>query len=264
MKKLEHDWDSCNSKTELANFTELAREFHDLTDREAHFCSKYSRARAYGEGERPGHTLASLIRPKWASGNMMAITDASGGLLYSSECILHRFREYYHTLYMTQSTDDQAELQIFLDQVSLAWLNTDHREELYLPIYEQGLCNAITELKNNSALAEFYKTYVDILVPRLAEVYEEAYERGILPPSLRQAIVVTLLKPGKSPEPYQSHRPLSITNVDSKILTKVLANRLLKLMPLLVRPDQAGFIPGRSTADNLRTLFAATNQLNTF
>lgn len=104
--------------------------------------------------------------------------------------------------------------------------------------------------------AEFFKTYIDLLAPILKEIYEESLEAGTLPPSMREALITSLLKPGKSPEHCDSYRPLSLINCDTKILAKVIANRLALLMEQLVLPDQAGFVPGRETTHNLCTLFS--------
>lgn len=77
----------------------------------------------------------------------------------------------------------------------------------------------------------------------------------MIPPSMREALIVSLLKPGKPPSECSSYRPLSLLNVDTKIFAKSLANRLAPLVPILVGPEQTGFVPGRTLSYNLRTVF---------
>ncbi|KAJ1122782.1 hypothetical protein NDU88_001266, partial [Pleurodeles waltl] len=84
-------------------------------------------------------------------------------------------------------------------------------------------------------------------------------DQGLLPETTREAIIVPLLKPGKDPTGMGAYRPLSMLNLDYKILSKALATRLLPLMPSFIHPDQAGFIPGRNTAGNIRRLFSVMN-----
>ncbi|KAJ1193066.1 hypothetical protein NDU88_002372 [Pleurodeles waltl] len=83
------------------------------------------------------------------------------------------------------------------------------------------------------------ETARETLTPYL-EMLTEAYELGRLPESQREAKIVVLHKKGCDPLDVRSYRLLSLLNSDCKLLGKVLANRLLPLMPILVHPDQSG------------------------
>lgn len=72
---------------------------------------------------------------------------------------------------------------------------------------------------------------------------------------MREALIILLLKPRKDPLKCDSYCPISLINVDVKILAKVLATRLNTVVATLVNSDQGGFIPGRSTRMNIRSLF---------
>lgn len=110
--------------------------------------------------------------------------------------------------------------------------------------------------------AQFYKEYSDELAPRLLAVYQESLETGLLPDTMREALIITLLKPDKDPLSCDSYRPLSLINTDVKILAKLLATRLQPLLPMVILPDQSGFVPGRSTAHNLRTILSLMHYLD--
>ena len=45
-------------------------------------------------------------------------------------------------------------------------------------------------------------------------------------------------------------------NIDNNILARLIADCLQTVLPLIVRPDQAGFIPGSSPSNNLHSFFA--------
>lgn len=72
---------------------------------------------------------------------------------------------------------------------------------------------------------------------------------------MTQANIVLLLKPEKDPLDLSSYRPISLLQMDIKILAKVLALRLNAEIKSLIHPDQSSFIPEHSTAINLRSLF---------
>ena len=46
-------------------------------------------------------------------------------------------------------------------------------------------------------------------------------------------------------------RPIALCNVIYKIISKVIANRLKPLLPLIISPKQAGFVEGRQILDGI-------------
>lgn len=102
---------------------------------------------------------------------------------------------------------------------------------------------------------EFYKHYPDILLTRLHEMLTNAAEMQSLPESMGEAVIVVILKDGRDPSLCSSYRPISLINVDAKVLAKILANRLNTVITPLVHPDQMGFMPGRGTDINIRGLY---------
>lgn len=82
----------------------------------------------------------------------------------------------------------------------------------------------------------------------------QKHKKKTLPHSLYEANVCVLLKKGKDPMDPINYRPISLLNLDHKILTKVLATRLNKHLASIIHPDQAEFIPGRLFFFNVRRL----------
>lgn len=92
---------------------------------------------------------------------------------------------------------------------------------------------------------EIYTLFPDKLLPPLQEMFEEAYQAGILPPSLQTALITLVPKPGKPPTEKGSYRPLSLMCCDTKIFCKAFARRLEKYVPTLIPNDQNGFVLGQ-------------------
>ena len=72
-------------------------------------------------------------------------------------------------------------------------------------------------------------------------------------PSQRQA-VITLLDKGKYRNLLKNWRPISLLNIDYKITSKVIAQRLTKHLDKIIHPNQTGFVKGRNISENTRTL----------
>lgn len=95
---------------------------------------------------------------------------------------------------------------------------------------------------------EIYCRYLDTLALVLAQVYSTAFREGRLRPSMYSATVVLILKPAKDPADCASYWPISLLNIEYKILAKILAKRLNAVILSIIHPDQTGFMPGKSTS----------------
>ncbi|KAL5549649.1 hypothetical protein UlMin_004880 [Ulmus minor] len=62
--------------------------------------------------------------------------------------------------------------------------------------------------------------------------------------------IITLLPKIKNPTRITEFRPISLCNVLYKIISKMLANRLRKIMDTVISQEQSAFIPGRLISDN--------------
>ena len=117
-------------------------------------------------------------------------------------------------------------------------------------ITEVELYKALKAFKANKSpgidgiTAEFYLKFWSRLKSKLVQVFEEAFVKEILLESMRAGVIVLLEKHGKDRMSVANWRPITLLGVDYKILTKLLAERLKRVLPDLVHPDQNGFIPG--------------------
>ena len=80
---------------------------------------------------------------------------------------------------------------------------------------------------------------------RPLELYINIYLQKQLPDSQKQAVIRLLYKKG-DPNHLKNWRPISLLNIDYKILSKILANRLRNEMLKIIGADQYCGIPNRS------------------
>ena len=55
----------------------------------------------------------------------------------------------------------------------------------------------------------------------------------------------------KDKKEISNYRPITLLNTDYKLLTKVLAIKLMNHIPAMIHPNQAGFIPNCSIFDHI-------------
>lgn len=70
----------------------------------------------------------------------------------------------------------------------------------------------------------------------------------------RRGVITLIPKKNKDRRYMSSWPPITLLNVDYKILSKCLSKRLLGVLSLLVHEDQTGFMPGRYIGTNLRNV----------
>lgn len=80
-------------------------------------------------------------------------------------------------------------------------------------------------------------------------------EIGKLHFTARQGVITLLPKKDKDLSYLENWRPLTLLNVDYKIISRAIAMRLKLKIKDLVSEDQTGFIEGRDISHNLRTVF---------
>jgi len=88
----------------------------------------------------------------------------------------------------------------------------------------------------------------------LVECFNESFAKGEMSPSQRQAVITLLEKKDKKRCDLKNWWPISLVNVDAKIASKVIAERMKRLLPDLINNNQSGYIPGRSIGENIRSI----------
>ena len=71
---------------------------------------------------------------------------------------------------------------------------------------------------------EFYKAFKEELTPILHRMFENIQIDGRLPNSFHEASIILIPKPDNDQTQKENFRPISLMNIHTKILNKILAN----------------------------------------
>jgi len=180
------------------------------------------------------------------------------------ELVASVFRRHWGTIFgdvscgtVPTAPDLLAQTEL-LDSISRR-LPTEKASSLDAEISAPELAATIRHIKSSSAPgpdglpAAFYKVAPDTFAEILKIVFRYQFTRGVLLPSQRKTAVTLLHKGGSRADPG-NYRPISLMQVDTKILTKTLTYRLRSSIGTLVHQDQKGFISGRSPHHHVRFL----------
>ena len=138
----------------------------------------------------------------------------------------------------------------FLQKYNFPKLNQKEIENFNRDITSMEIKTVTRNLPTNKSpgpdgfTAEFYQKLREELTPIQLKVFQKIAEKGKLPNSFYEATITLIPKPDKDTTKKENYRPISLMNIDAKILNKSLANSIQQHMKKIIHHDQMGFIPG--------------------
>ena len=149
----------------------------------------------------------------------------------------------------------------YLRQNCLKKLSIEDKERLEKPISFEELTMSLKTMKkgkspgSNGYTSCFFKQFWDKIGPFLYRGFLCASQREQMMLSHNEAIVKMIPKTGKPLDNVRSWRPISLLNVDFKIVSAAVASRLRTIMSDLIEPAQTAFLKGRYIGENIRLVY---------
>ena len=144
--------------------------------------------------------------------------------------------------------DNLEKMDRCLDKFNLSRLNQKEIEIMNNPITSTEIEAVIKHLPKNKSSGpdglpgEFHQTFREELMPILLKLFQTIAEEGTLSNSFYRATIMLIPKPDKDNTRKDNSRPISLMNIDAKILNKILANRFQQHIKKLIHHDQCSVV----------------------
>ena len=171
------------------------------------------------------------------------------------------FTKYNKTHEIPNSIDEFIQRNV---RVTLS----DHEiSDLELPLSYEELTAAVNDTKkgkspgSNGYVSLFSKYFWKRLGPFLFRAFRHCFKMNTMLESHREGIITIIPKDAKS-ENIKAWRPITLLNVDFKIISSAMASRLKRVLGKLTDSCQIAYIKGRYIGENTRLVYDVISYLS--
>jgi len=185
-----------------------------------------------------------------------------GNWVEGEEQLKHLVFKYYSALFTSQGG---SLVSSFLNQIQPR-VTQQMNEMLLADFASAEIKRALDQMGDLKAPgpdgmpAIFYKKCWHIVGERVIKEVLQVLNGGEMPAGWNDTNIILIPKV-KNPTELKDFRPISLRNVIYKIVSKVLANRLKKILPDIISSTQSAFVPGRLITDNILVDYEVTQFL---
>ena len=216
-----------------------------------------SRSQNYEEGERNSSYFFNIEKRNSYKKSIRKLKTTDDTITENQEKILDEMKSYYKNLYSKQDLEDG---ETFLSKINLpSRMPEETKTNLMADINIDEIEKSVKMMQLNKSPGEdglpieFYRHFWNEISLYLFNSYKYSLTIGNLSITQKRG-VISLLPKKNDLLLLKNWRPLTLLNVDYKILAKVIATRLKGALIHLINNDQTGFLEKRFIGHNIASL----------
>ena len=244
----------------LEEFYTVKSEIEFIEKHKARGLMLRSKAQWIEEGETNSSYFLKLEKQNYC--NKLITQIQVGDNIISDEAdILCEQKSFYEKLYSDNSQNDPEYLECvdyFSDNANIPKIDDFEKTKCDENLTEQEILKSLKAMKNckspgsDGLTSEFYKFFWIDIKYLLLNSLQYALDHNELSIEQKRGIITLIPKKDKNRLFLKNWRPISLLNLDYKILAKLLANRMIEHLPGIINEDQTGYIQGRFIGCNIR------------
>ena len=260
-KKLENEKNKISPDLEL--ISELEIQQNQYWYEKAEGAKLRSKLKWVEEGEKSSKFFFGLEKTN-AKNKLWSQVKTDDGIIKTGiENVLNEQITFYEKL-LTSEGWNKDEAESLLEQIDEK-LTTEHAELCESEITGAEIDKIIKTLKLNKSpgedglTAEFYHKFWPIFREEFIQVVKEIESSGSLCDSQYKGVISLIYKQGDR-DLIKNWRPITLLNIDYKIIARIYAERLKTVLPCIISEDQRAFLKGRQISESVRLTQDIINQ----
>ena len=254
--KLEQD---IVSDEKLEEYEKARNELDKIYNKIAEGVKIRSKCSWYQYGEKSSKFFYGLEKKNAICGTIKMLINDQKEITSPSEINL-TLKSFYENLFKKNIKKSVSEINNFLDKIDLPTISDEHYANCETEITEENLFVALKSMPRNKSPGndglsiEFYETFWEDIKDIFFNSLKQAKVNGSLSISQRQAVIKLLEKKDRDKRFVKNWRPISLLNVDTKILSKAFAAKLKPILPSIVSSNQTAYVEKRCISESGRLI----------
>lgn len=208
-----------------------------------------SRIKWLKDGEKNTKFFHSTTIQHRMNNNITHILNEQGDKQETHEEIEREFVNYFKKAHQEPQINRSNAIEKITRHIPKLIIE-EHNQLLLRPIELQEVEAAVYQLKDGKALgpngftSNFFHKFWDLIKMEVWQLVEESrYLRWMFPGI--NATFITLIPKEAQPNTPDKYRPVALSNIIYKIVSKIIASRLKVLLPLIISPLKSSYVEGR-------------------
>ena len=247
LKKLENVLDNYDN---LESYHNIKNKIEEIYEKKVEGARLRSKCLWYKEGEKSSKFFLNLEKHRGIQGQIRKLIVSNQEITHQNK-IQNELLFFYETLFKNISSNTSADYESFLNEVSVPKLNYEDAIICEGDLNELESLKALKSMQNSKSpgndglTKEFYETFWNEMKHPFMNSIMEAIEKKKVSTSQRQAVINLIEKKERDKQFIKNWRPISLLNVDYKIIAKALAARLKETLPKLISFQKTAYVRNR-------------------
>ena len=236
----------------------LEAQLDTLCNEKAKGAQIRSRYKSVTEGKKNTKYFLGLETKQQSYNVIRELKSDENGICTTQNDIMGEMCSFYEKLYTSKNIND-VDIDDYLSNIEIPSLSSVDKEYCdEFPTLEECR-DAVFNMKPNKSPgldglpSEFYKCMWDSIKTLFYNALKEIYDRNEMSFSQRLSVISLLYKKDDK-KLLKNYRPLSLSNIDYKVIAFCFARRLQKILRKLISVEQSAYVKGRYIGENARTI----------